>query len=120
MSTFSNTAKSDLHNTKDKIHAASADVAKEFKTFIGDVENLIKDTTSLTGEDLAKAKAKLAQRISSAKESVNEMSGVVIAQARKTATATDDYVHERPWVAIGAGAALSFAAGFLLASRESR
>lgn len=120
MSTIPNTPNQNIGNGQNKIHAASADVTKEFKSFVGEVENLIKESTSLTGEDLAKAKAKLAQRISSAKETINAASDVAVAQAKKTATATDNYVHESPWIAIGAGAAISFIAGFLLANRESR
>jgi len=74
--------------------------------------------TSLTGEDLARAKAKLTERVATAKKSVEEMGGAIASQARKSATATNDYVHANPWQAIGIGAAVGLLLGFVLARRE--
>ena len=89
----------------------------EFHNFLADIEDLIKTTTSLTGEDLALAKAKLSERVAAAKESVEEMSGVIADGARTSVAVTDAYVHDQPWKAIGIGAALGFVLGFALARR---
>jgi len=100
-----------------KTNGVQSNVSREFHNFIADIEDLIKATTSLTGEDLARAKAKLSERVAAAKESVEEMGGAVAQQARKTAADTNDYVHEQPWQAIGAAAAVAFLLGFVLARR---
>lgn len=92
-------------------------VSEEFHNFLSDVEDLVKDTTSLTGDDLARAKEKLGARLASAKESLAEAGGVVADHARKTAKATDTYVHEQPWKAIGIGATVGLLLGFALARR---
>lgn len=92
-------------------------VSEEFHNFIADVEDLVKDTTSLTGEDLTKAKEKLSARLASAKESLAEMSGTVVEHAKKTAKVTNTYVHEQPWKAIGIGATVGLLLGFALARR---
>ena len=89
----------------------------EFHNFLADIEDLIKTTTSLTGEDLARAKAKLSERVAAAKESVEEMSGVIADGARTSVAVTDAYVHDQPWKAIGIGAALGFVLGFALGRR---
>ena len=73
--------------------------------------------TPLTGEDLARAKAALGERVAAARRSVEEMSDVV-ARTRKSVRAADDYVHERPWKVIGAGAAAGVLIGWLLARRR--
>ena len=101
---------------------ASADgaltgMSLEFHNFLADIEDLIKTTTSLTGEDLARAKAKLSERVTAAKESVEELSGVIADGARTSVAVTDAYVHDQPWKAIGIGAALGFVVGFALARR---
>jgi len=119
MSILSHTAKTDLSNSKDKLHNASADIAAEFKSFVSDVESLIKETASLTGDDLARAKIKLNQRVISAKQTVNGASHTVLEQARKAATHTNELIHEKPWAAIGTGALVSFVLGILLAQRSS-
>jgi ElaB/YqjD/DUF883 family membrane-anchored ribosome-binding protein len=90
----------------------------EFHNFIADIEDLITSMTSLTGEDLARAKAKLSERVAAAKESVDEMSTEVVHRARKTARATNRYVEENPWQAVGIGAALGLLVGVLLGRRN--
>jgi ElaB/YqjD/DUF883 family membrane-anchored ribosome-binding protein len=120
MSILSHNVKSDLSASRDKIHAATADVASEFKSFVSDIEGLLKETASLTGDDLARAKIKLNQRINAAKECVNNASGTMLQQARKTATITNEYVHQQPWAVIGTSAVVSFALGMLLSHRDAK
>lgn len=98
--------------------AVQAGVSREFHSLFTDIEDLLKSTTSLTGDDLARAKAKLSARATAARESIEKMGVVIADRARNTATATDGYVHERPWQAIGIGAALGLVAGFMLARRR--
>ena len=94
-----------------------AGVSDEFHNFIADVEDLVKDTTSMTGEDLARAKEKLSSRLESAKQSLGQFGTDVADKARKTADVTNTYVHEQPWKAIGIGATVGLLLGFALARR---
>lgn len=92
-------------------------VPGELRNLLSDIEYLIKETTSITGEDLAMARAKLGERVAAAKHSVEEMKHAVALSARKNADVANRYVHEQPWQVIGLGAALGFLFGFLLARR---
>jgi len=118
MSFLNSSAKSEYNDNKRQFQKASENISHEFKSFLCDVENLYKATSSLTGDDLAKAKAKLSQRIQDAKEVIGESSENVIQRARKTATITNNYVHDKPWAAIGVTAAASLVVGLLLARRD--
>ncbi len=89
----------------------------EFQNFIADIEDLITSMTSLTGEDLARAKAKLAERVELAKESFSEIGGEIAERARKTARVTNTYVHEHPWQAVGIGAILGLLIGVAVSRR---
>ena len=91
--------------------------SSELNNFIADIEDLVKEATTLTGEDLNKAKAKLSARLSEAKESATEMAVTLKQHARNSAAYTNEYVHEQPWKAIGAGAAAGLIIGFALARR---
>lgn len=113
MSTLSNTSQTSAE-TKAKIHQASTDIANEFKKFVSDVETLVRETTHLTGDELAQAKIKLNQRINSARLYASGVSSSVVGQAQKAATHTNELVHEKPWAAIGTGAVVSFVLGVLL------
>lgn len=93
-------------------------IASEYHNFLSDIEDLIKSTSSLTGEDLVHAKAVLSARIHAAKESVEEAGSAIADKARKSAAATNSYVHENPWQSIGVGAALGLILGVVVARRK--
>lgn len=97
--------------------AALSNISHEFRSFVADIESLLKATSSLSGEELVKAKAKLEQRISAAKSSAEEIGGNIANRARKTAESANNYVHEQPWPAIGASAGVGFLVGYLLSRR---
>ncbi len=100
-----------------KVNQIASNTSSELHNFITDVEDLVKQTATLTGEDLARAKAKLTARLADAKESVIEMSDGISKRARSSAAATNHYVHDQPWKAIGAGTAVGLLVGFALARR---
>jgi ElaB/YqjD/DUF883 family membrane-anchored ribosome-binding protein len=100
-------------------HAAKSGVAREYQAFLSDVEDLVSSTTSLTGEDLARAKASLSARIASARASIDNVSGAVSDEARSGAMATDSFVRSQPWLAVGIGAAGGILIGYLLGRRGS-
>ena len=104
-------------NGHSKEHAESA-LMHEFHAVLTDVEDLVKSTSSLTGEDLARAKAKLGARLSAAKESVRKFSDETVEHARHTAKVTDTYVHVHAWQAVGVAAVLGMATGYFLARRR--
>ncbi|MDB5986570.1 MAG: hypothetical protein JWR16_1623 [Nevskia sp.] len=94
-----------------------AALSGELRDFLSDIEDLVKATASLTGGELDRAKEKLQERVTAAKESLDELSSEVSERAVKTAKATDAYVHEQPWQAIGVGAGAGFLLGYLVARR---
>jgi ElaB/YqjD/DUF883 family membrane-anchored ribosome-binding protein len=97
--------------------AESSGVTREFQNFVADMEDLIESSTSLTGEDFARAKAKLYARVAAARAFVEEMPGAISDQGRNAAKAADGYVREQPWQAIGITAAVGVLIGFLLGRR---
>jgi ElaB/YqjD/DUF883 family membrane-anchored ribosome-binding protein len=108
----------DLAMTPVSVDGVMTSVSREFHNVLADIEDLIKATTSLTGDELARAKAKLTERLASARKSATDMGDALATRARDAASMTDDYVHAQPWKAIGAGAAVAFLLGLLLARRN--
>lgn len=98
---------------------ASTIVSREIQNVLADAEDLIKATTSLTGDDLMRVRARLVNGVAAAKASLENAGGVIADKARRTAKVTDAYVHDSPWIAIGAGAAIGLLAGLLLTRRGS-
>ena len=97
---------------------AETRASSELHSFVADVEDLITSNTPLTVEDLARTKARLRERVAAAKASLETMRTEVADQARHTATATNQYVHENPWKSAGIGAAVGLLLGLVLARRH--
>lgn len=117
-----------MHNSANRSPSATNDhgigssalakaASREFQDFLADIEDLIKETTSLTGEDLAHARVRLNARVASAKASVEDMGDSIVQRAKQGASVTNEYVHEQPWKVLGASAAIAFLLGIALARR---
>lgn len=93
-------------------------VSSEFYKFLADIEDLVKETTSLNGEELEKAREDIRNRIEAAKQSVAGFGVSVGQRARKSATYTNHYVHENPWPIIGLSALSGLLFGYLITRRS--
>jgi len=107
-----------MHNDNLTAKDLASGISNEFKSFLTDIEDLVKETTTLTGEDLARAKAKLTARIGAAKESVADVGAAISERARGAAYTTNQYVHDQPWKSITIGAAFGLLLGFVLSRRS--
>lgn len=118
MSTSSN--HSDNAHNSDGINSSdtAAMVSAEFQKFLADIEDLVKASTSLTGDDLTKVKAEISARIAAAKESVTDVGNNIADSAKKAADISNTYVHEKPWQAVAASSAVGFLLGYLIARRS--
>ena len=100
----------------------STDVSREkliadFKVVIADAEELLKLTAGEAGEKLTEVRSRLHDRLSSAKGQVADAESLLREQACKMAAATDDYVHQKPWQAVGMAAGVAFLLGLLAGRR---
>ncbi|MWV17378.1 DUF883 family protein [Pseudomonas sp. L-22-4S-12] len=97
---------------------APSAISREFHNFLADIEDLIKESTSLTGDELARARAKLNDRVAMAKTYAEAMGDNITQHARQTASETNDYVHAQPWKVLGATAAVALLLGIVIARRS--
>ena len=99
------------------VKAKASKSSGEFHNFVTDIEDLITSMTSLTGQDLERAKEKLSERVESAKQSLSEAGTEIAERARESARVTNTYVHEHPWTAVGIGAILGLLVGIAVNRR---
>jgi ElaB/YqjD/DUF883 family membrane-anchored ribosome-binding protein len=92
-------------------------VVDDFKTIVNDAEALLQATAHVSGEGFAVERAKFAEKLKLAKTRVTEAEQRVFEKAKQAATATDHYVHDNPWTAVGVAAAAGMLIGFLVAKR---
>ena len=85
----------------------------DLKTVIQDAEAWLRSGSMLTGDDLQAARVKFERTLSGAKAELSRLEE----RTREAAKATDEYVHEHPWKAVGVGAAAGLLIGMLIARR---
>lgn len=117
MKSASKTAESAVKDLESAASKADSVIKKEFQNFVTDLESLINSATSLTGDELSKAREKLGERVAEAKDSLQTMGSDAVSRARDTAKATDEYVHEQPWKSMGVSVGVGFLLGMLVARR---
>jgi ElaB/YqjD/DUF883 family membrane-anchored ribosome-binding protein len=96
--------------TKDQLIA-------DFNVVVADAEALLKATANQGGEKLAEVRAKAEESLKVAKARLLEAQDALVAKSREAAKATDEYVHENPWNAIGVAAGIGLLIGFLMGRR---
>jgi ElaB/YqjD/DUF883 family membrane-anchored ribosome-binding protein len=84
---------------------------------IGDAEELLSATASQAGEKVAAARARIQENLKIAKKRLADAGGAAADRAKVAAKATDEFVHEHPWQAVGIGAALGVILGMLISRR---
>jgi ElaB/YqjD/DUF883 family membrane-anchored ribosome-binding protein len=89
----------------------------DIRAVIADAEEILLATADQTGEKIASLRARIKDRVLAARIRLDAAEEVLIEKTRAAARATDDYVHENPWQAVGIGAGVGFLLGLVLGRR---
>jgi ElaB/YqjD/DUF883 family membrane-anchored ribosome-binding protein len=92
-------------------------LVSDLKVVIADTEELLRATSGVAGEKVGELRERLVIRLRDAKERVIDLEHAVIDKTKAAARATDDFVHDEPWKAVGVAAALGLALGVLIGRR---
>lgn len=111
-----------VNTNKSGVVTDFSDVTKEqlirdFKVVIADAEALLKATANQGGEAMAAVRAKAEESLAVAKAKMAEAQDALLEKTRAAARATDDYVHENPWRAVGVAAGVGLVVGLLIGRR---
>jgi ElaB/YqjD/DUF883 family membrane-anchored ribosome-binding protein len=89
----------------------------DFKAVVADAEALLMATANQGGEKVAEMRAKVEGSLMTAKARMAEAQVALIARTKEAAKATDEYVHENPWKAVGVAAGVGLVIGLLIGRR---
>jgi ElaB/YqjD/DUF883 family membrane-anchored ribosome-binding protein len=93
---------------------------EEFNTVVTETEQLLKSLATAGGEKAGSLRDGVADGIAAAGERLEQLRQQALAQANAAGQATDDYVRDNPWRAIGIAAAVSGLAGLVAGLLISR
>ncbi|MCL2021312.1 MAG: DUF883 family protein [Betaproteobacteria bacterium] len=99
-----------LANNKDKLVA-------DLKAVVSDAEEILKSTADVAGEKMSQLRTRIEAHLKDAKAKLAEVEVVLLDKTKACARATDDFVHEQPWKAVGIAALVGVACGVLISRR---
>ena len=89
----------------------------DMKSVIADAEDMLSATADQVGDKIARLRARVQDRLEVTRERLAEAAAVLRAKTVAAAKATDEYVHESPWTAVGIAAGVGLLVGLLVARR---
>jgi len=92
-------------------------LASDLRVVVADAEELLRATAGQMGEKAVVARERIQESLRVAKDKLARAEEVVIDKTKAAARATDDYVHDHPWGAVGIAAAVGLVIGMLISRR---
>jgi ElaB/YqjD/DUF883 family membrane-anchored ribosome-binding protein len=92
-------------------------LVSDIKSVISDAEEMLSATADQAGEKVNNLRARIQVRLHDAKLRLVDAEEALLAKTKAAARATDEYVHESPWTAIGVAAAVGVLLGVALGRR---
>jgi ElaB/YqjD/DUF883 family membrane-anchored ribosome-binding protein len=89
----------------------------DLKLVVADAEELLRATASQAGEKVSAARERIQASLASAKVKLGDAERAALEKAKEAAKATDEYVHENPWRAVGIAAGVGLLLGLLIGRR---
>ena len=86
----------------------------DLQLVIRDAEALLKNSTLPGSDEFKSAKDRIENTIRHAREEIVRLEKLVVEKTKEAVHATDDYVKENPWQAVGLGAAVGLVIGLLI------
>jgi ElaB/YqjD/DUF883 family membrane-anchored ribosome-binding protein len=102
-------------NTSSEVNTQK--LVADLKVVIADAEDLLRATAGQAGEKLAAARERAQASLSVARAKLGEAERMVLERSRQAAHATDEYVHDNPWTAVGIAAGVGLVIGLLIGRR---
>jgi ElaB/YqjD/DUF883 family membrane-anchored ribosome-binding protein len=84
---------------------------------LADAEALLRQAANATGDQAIELRRKAQAAISSALSRLGDVEERMVGQAKRAASATDNWVHDHPWGAVGIGTAIGVLIGLMISRR---
>ncbi|MDR1890086.1 MAG: DUF883 family protein [Zoogloeaceae bacterium] len=89
----------------------------DLKAVVADTEEILKSTADIAGEKVAVLRARIETHLKDAKARLADAEAILVDKTKAAARATDDFVHDQPWKAVGVAAIVGVALGVLIGRR---
>lgn len=106
-----------MSNTNQSSVDSQEQLVSDIKSVISEAEEMLGATADQTGEKIANLRARIQARLRDAKLRLVEAEALLVTRTKAAARATDEYVHESPWTAVGIAASVGLLVGLVIGRR---
>ena len=106
-----------MADNTDITNASRDKLVSDMKVVIADAEEILRATANQAGEKVGELRERIGERLRDAKVRLQDAEAAIADRTKAAARATDDFVHEHPWQAVGVAAAIGLALGVLIGRR---
>lgn len=96
----------------------TAKLMEDLQTVVRDVEALLRETATQTGEKVQEVRARAQESLRNAKARLSEVQDAVVERTQEAAESADTYVRKNPWQSVGVAAGVGLLIGLLLSRRD--
>ena len=86
----------------------------DMKSVVADAEEILRATAGVAGEKMGDLRERVGERLRDAKLRIADAEALLVDKTKAAARATDDYVNQNPWQAVGVAAGIGFLFGIII------
>ena len=92
-------------------------LVSDMKIVVSDAEEILRATAGVAGEKMVDLREQIADRLHDAKMRLADAEAALVDRTKAAARATDDYVNDNPWQAVGIAAGVGLLLGIIIGRR---
>ena len=92
-------------------------LVSDMKLVVADAEEILRATAGVAGEKMGDLRERIGERLRDAKLRLADAEAALVDRTKAAARATDDFVHDNPWRAVGVAAAVGLLLGVIIGRR---
>jgi ElaB/YqjD/DUF883 family membrane-anchored ribosome-binding protein len=106
-----------MNDTASETQVSKEKLVRDLQRVISDAEELLHATAGQTEGKVVELRERIRGNLMDARHKLGDIEDAVKGKTKEVARATDDYVHEHPWLAIGTAASVGLVLGLLISRR---
>ncbi len=106
-----------MSEVADMTNNSKQKLVSDMKIVVSDAEEILRATAGVAGEKMVDLREQIADRLHDAKMRLADAEAALVDKTKAAARATDDYVNENPWQAVGIAAGVGLLLGIIIGRR---
>jgi ElaB/YqjD/DUF883 family membrane-anchored ribosome-binding protein len=89
----------------------------DLKVVVADAEELLRASAGQAGEKIGVARERIQASLAAARIKLSDTERALLERSKQAAHATDEFVHDQPWKAVGVAVGIGLLIGLLIGRR---